>query len=209
MNTRRKIISLIIGTSLLVYLLSWAPWMILLAKSNVMTTLETLPHSEVAIVFGGLQKQKTELSETNIERLLTAKVLLEKGTVDKIRISNTTSSAFSMEQFLIQSGVEVSKIEIDTSAKVTEDTCLSEKSQHTEPRSVIFISHSYHLPRLQYLCRITGLDGIGFPAETLETIQRTKLPLWETWWIRYLRYQQEAILVLMKMSGLYETNYHK
>ncbi len=144
------------------------------------------------------------MSETNTERLLTAKVLLDRGIVKHVRVSNTEAPASAMKDFLVQIGVDSSKIEVDGSAVVTEDTCISERKDHLELRSVIFISHGYHLPRLQYLCDKLGIKGIGFPAERLHTTPRIELPFITTWKIRYERYQREALLTLMKMLGFYQ-----
>jgi len=203
MMTWKKSLGLVGVTCLLIYTLSWIPWLIVRSQATIITDTKQLPKADVAIVFGGLHREGQPLSETNTERLLTAKFLLDNGIVKSIKISNTTAAVHAMNDLLMRSGVDALNIELDDTATVTEDTCISEKRSHPQSRIVIFISHAYHIPRLQYLCQKIGLSGIGFPAETLKVISRSELPFWQKGKIRYQRYQQESVLVLMKMAGFY------
>lgn len=203
MLSPKRTLGLIGASCLLIYGLTWVPWLVIRSHAAVVSDVEQLSRADVAIVFGGLHQEGQLMSETNTERLLTTKVLLDRRIVERIRVSNTAASASAMKDFLVQRGVDASKIEVDGSAVVTEDTCVSEQRDHPEVRSVVFISHGYHLPRLEYLCE--GIKGVGFPAERLRTTSRIEVPLAMRWKIRYGRYQREAIFTLMKMVGLYKS----
>jgi vancomycin permeability regulator SanA len=202
-GSRGKYILLALGTLIIIYLLSWLPWLVLRGTDKIVHDIESIDKYDVAIIFGGLHEIDGELSETNRERLLAGALLLEGNKVETLVISNTTEAATAMQAFLIQMGVPAENIELDTTAVVTEDTCVAERNNHPEGRAVIFVSHGYHLPRLIFACERLGVSGVGVAAEKIAPIERTEVSPLVTTRIRFVRYQREAILTLLNIFGVY------
>lgn len=188
----------------IVYAALWLPWLIIsiITRDSVRYSVDSTPQSEVGVVFGGLYYENQELTETNQERLLAAKLLLEEKKIDKIVLSNTEKAALAMKSFLVNMGVSESEIILDTNAAVTLDTCRA-LSEYRISNDVIFISHSYHIPRLIYQCEKEGVEGIGFAPDKLQLIQRSDISLLAKLQVRFLRYQREALLTFVSVLGLY------
>lgn len=53
-------------------------------------------------------------------------------------------------------------------------------------------------------CKKLGLEGTGYPAEAIETIERTPLPLWQKLQIRTWRYVREAGLSWLAWLNIYQ-----
>lgn len=193
-----KIAKIIAGFLLVIagaYVATWLPWIIVTMQVDIERRIDRLPQAEAIIVLGGLH-DGVAMSETNRERLLTAKALYEAGVADRITVSNMEVASLAMRDFLIEEGVPEEVIEMDTTALVTEDTCINELALHPDGRSLIFVSQRYHLPRTLYLCRHAGVEGVGFPAEQLRLVERTRFSFWETVEIRHGRYWRENQLLL-------------
>lgn len=201
--SRIKYVSLLLGILVVVYLLSWLPWLVLRGTDKIIDDVDRLDKHDVALIFGGLHKIDSELSETNRERLLAGALLLEEKKVESLIISNTAEAANAMQAFLVQRGVPAENIELDTTAVVTEDSCVCERNSHPNGRSIIFVSHGYHLPRLIFACKRLGVLGVGVAAEKIAAIERTEISPLATTRIRFVRYQREAVLILLNMFGVY------
>ena len=70
-------------------------------------------------------------------------------------------------------------------------------------RSIIFISHGYHLPRIIYACEHIGVSGTGFPAEELALIERSELSWIQIQQIRFQRNSREMQLLLLSVMNIY------
>lgn len=185
------------------YILSWIPWLVFACRAETAKKFKEIPSVDAALVFGGLHQGEEMLSETNRERLLTAVVLKKKQLIKTIVISNTQQAAFIMKEFLLANSIPAESIEIDTTAIVTEDTCVTEAARHPQRRSVVFVSHGYHLPRILFACRKWNVQGVGIPAEEFGKVERTPLSWHRVAFIRFQRYQREAHLALAGWLGFY------
>lgn len=188
----------------LLYILFWLPWFAvrIFTTDVIHYSINNLPHADTAIVFGGLYHPNQEITETNRERLLAAKLLLDSKKVDSIVISNTEQAAIEMERFLLREGIEENKIIIDSNAIVTLDTCKNQKARNSED-AIIFVSHDYHLPRIIYQCKKVNVAGIGFTPDELNLIERNAATLADKLQTKFLRNQREAFLTLASFLGIY------
>lgn len=205
----RRLFTHILIISFAVYLLSWMPFIYLLLTSPVIeeltmaspTTTEPLIVPR-GIVFGGLYTNGEPMSELNQERLLAAIELYKQGTIQTIVVSNTKDASLAMQQYLVDRDIPKEKIELDTQADITEDSCIHQATSHPDEYTVL-ISHRYHLPRALHLCSKHGVEAMGYPAELIRTG-----PSQSTWLekmsIRAWRYQREAVLLDLSLLGLYK-----
>ena len=203
--TIKKYLFKLLGSALILYVLLWLPWFVLkMSGSNMMHySMPLVPNSDIAVVFGGIVYPNQELTETNQERLIAAKTLLDQKKVDEILISNTTGASLVMKEYLLNLGVSDKEIVIDGNAEVTLDTCKNIKPLY-EDKKFVFVSHGYHLPRVIYQCRGVGVQGVGFAPDKSNFIQRSDLSLIEKSKIKYLRNQREAVLILSSILGFYQ-----
>jgi|GEM_PF-2941834 len=198
-----KYIFLAFGLLIFIYVISWIPWLTLRGTNKITSEITSVEKHDVAIIFGGLHQTGGVLSETNRERLLAGVTLLKADKVDILLVSNTAEAAADMKTFLLSNGVHSDQIEIDTTAIVTEDTCVAERNTHPEGRSVIFVSHGYHLPRIIFTCGRLGVSGIGVPAEKVAAVEHQDLSALTVARIRFTRHQREATLSVLNILGLY------
>lgn len=193
----------IIFCTFLLYLCSWLPWIVVwtATQENRYSTISDLPEADVAIVFGGLYYENQELTETNRDRLLAAKEIFLNDKVDSIVVSNTEQAALAMKQYLVDNGIPAEKIELDTEAVVTQDTCVKESKLN---RSVIFVSHGYHLPRILYECSSLALNGVGLAAEDLRLVEYETNSWHARWRIRFQRVRREAVFLLFDIGKSFD-----
>ncbi|MFZ2682282.1 MAG: YdcF family protein [Patescibacteria group bacterium] len=190
-------------TVIIIYAAVWIPWLVLRETSDITSSLEDLEKHDVAVIFGGLHESGKDLTETNRERLLAGAALIKEEKVTSLIVSNTSEATKAMKTFLLEQGISENQIELDTTAVVTADSCVAERNAHPEGRSVIFVSHGYHLPRILYSCHRLSVSGVGVPAEEIATIQRQELSQFDTLRIRFGRNQREALLTLLNILGIY------
>ncbi len=173
-------------------------------RSNIIDSIDQLPVSDAVIIFGAHVTEDGEVTPLLKERLDAGKAIVTAGKSKKIVVSNTENAANIMAQYLQKEGVEASLIEIDTQAVKTTDTCSYEKKQHTENRSVIFVSQGFHLPRLLFQCQKIGIQGIAFPAEVLHTIDSSEYSFITKVTTRASRYLREAGLTWLAVLNIYK-----
>lgn len=201
MKTKGVFIAILIV--IVVYILSWIPWLVLRGNDKIVSSLQDIEKHDAAIIFGGLHETNEELTETNRERLLAGVTLIKEDKASRLTISNTPEAAEAMKTFLLEHGIIENQLELDTTAIVTEDSCVAERNNHPEGRSVIFVSHGYHLPRLIFSCKRQGVSGIGIAAEKVAPIKRSEVSPLTTVSIRLVRYHREAALTVLNILGIY------
>lgn len=199
----KKLVYFLLGSFLALYILRWIPWLVIAAQADIFTDIHSLEHADAAIIFGGLHYSSGELSETSRERLGAGAALFQAGITDQIVVSNTFEAAEEMKQFLVRIGIPEEHIEMDTTAIVTEDTCVAERQNYPGGRSVIFVSHGYHLPRILFSCKKLGVTGVGIRAEAIARTDRDPLPWYTVLHTRFSRSQREASLTFLQIFGLY------
>ena len=185
--------------------LFWLPFLIVSAvlQPRIFSTLESLPKADAALIFGAHLTDKKELTPLLFERVEAGRILLEKGYVESLIVSNTPVAAEVMRLYLQEQGVGLQFIEIDHQAAFTTDSCHAEKKKFPQGRTVIFLSQGFHLPRLLYQCRQAGVSGIGFQVEALGLVDRSKSSIFTRLTTRGRRYTREAALIWLAVLGIY------
>lgn len=191
--------------SLILFIVFWLPFLIILIMSqyNTFHSINDLPDSDAIIIFGAHITDNQEVSPLLKERLDAGTAIFNEGKIKTIVVSNTEKAAQVMAEYLEDQGIPPKSIEIDTQAVATPDTCTYEIEQHPEKRKLILISQGFHLPRLLYQCSKIGVNGIAFPAESIESIDRSQYSLYTIISTRTNRYLREAALTWLSIVGIY------
>lgn len=188
-------------TALTLLFLFLSPRMLvgLIERRNIYSDVATVPRSDVIVVFGAVVRNQT-ISPLQEERLQSAIQLHKQGKGKVILLSNTPLASRIMKEYLLQQEVDEAVIEVDNSALTTQDTCRYEKTTHPD-RSRIFVSQSFHLPRIFYLCEELDIEGVGFAAESI-SIDAPEYSLFTTARVRIYRYFREAFLMWVSVLNL-------
>lgn len=173
-------------------------------SSQIKHSLNNLPKSEAVIIFGTLINENGEITPLLQERLDAGIKITESDKSEKIIVSNTERASIVMKSYILTQEISENSIEIDGQANRTPDTCRYEKLKHPENRKIIFVSQSFHLPRLIYQCKKVGVEGIGFAPEDLNLIDRSQQPFLTSTSIRTQRNFREAGLFWLAILGIYE-----
>jgi len=204
-HVKHKKFLLLIALPVSLIFLFWIPYGLISLQhsASIISDYHDLPNADVAIIFGAGIHADGTLSEVTLERTVAGQLLLEKGIVDELVVSNTEVAAGAMKNYLLENGTPLDDISIDPFAVTTPDTCRYEKNQNEE-RTIIFLTQGYHLPRTMYQCGKLEVHGIGFPVESLNMIEKSELTAFETFSIRTTRIIREAALTWMSVLNLYE-----
>ena len=166
------------------------------------TPVDELVPAQAALIFGAVVRDGS-ISPLHEERLRAGMDLLERDLVQTLVVSNTAEAATTMRAWLIAQGVPDRQIEVDPEADQTPDTCRYELRERGG-RDVIFVSQSFHLPRLSMQCGWVGLAGQALAAETYRAAGPSGLSQWRVLQIRVKRHAREAGLLWAGFLGLYD-----
>lgn len=177
-------------------ILFWTPFIFIKfgQRSNIIKTIEELPKADAVIVFGAHLTSEGEPTPLLQERLEAGVQIFEAGRAEKIVASNTQKAAKVMVNYLENQGIPPEAIELDPDAVGTGDSCRYELRQHGRDRELIFVSNGFHLARLLYLCQREEIEGVAFPAESIEFIDRSQYSTWIKFSVRTRRQVREAAL---------------
>ena len=119
---------------------------------------------KIGIVFGGGIHNKEPLPLLR-DRLMTAKNLLQNGTIEKLVLSGDNrfldyNEPQVMYEFLVDQGVDPQKLQVDYGGRSTYETC-ERAVKVFNVHEAILISESTHLPRAIYLCEHFGIKAYG------------------------------------------------
>lgn len=201
-KTGYRHIALIILLSAALY---WLPFICISItyRENIISSIEELPQSDAALVFGTLVGKDLSVSPLLRERLEAGIEILHEGKCRKVVVSNMKTASAVMARYMYERGIDPELVEVDRLADDTPDTCRFELASHPEKRRVIFVSQGFHLPRILYQCRKTGVEGTAFAAETLRAGGGKQSPLFTRILIRAYRYSREAGLTWLAVLGIY------
>lgn len=180
----------------------------LTTEHKIIQNISELPESDAIIVFGTVVRN-SQVSPLLKERLEAGKEIYRFNrkqfeSTPKIVVSNEGVATGTMTEYLHKENIPLKFIEIDTQAEKTPDTCRYEKQQHPNNRKVIFVSQSFHLPRLIYQCKKLNVDGIAFPAENVRTNNQSEYSLFTKTIVRTQRYFREAGLTWLAVLNIYK-----
>ncbi len=131
--------------------------------------LAEVPETPVALVFGaGLNRDGTPSGALR-DRVLTGVDLYNAGKVQKLLMTGDNGHRFydeatAMRRLAEAEGVPPEDIVLDYAGFRTYESCYRARDIFGLT-SVIAVSQSYHLPRIQYICERMGIDVIGLSAD--------------------------------------------
>lgn len=138
--------------------------------------------STTAIVFGGGMEDGTTMSRMQEERMVTAVRLYQEGRVKQLILTgddggNRFDEVSAMYGYALDAGVSPQDLILDWYGYRTYDSCYRAKyTYHMD--NVLFISQTFHLPRIMYLCSEFGVKGTGISADQSE---------YRGWWTPTIR----------------------
>ncbi|WP_197074841.1 SanA/YdcF family protein [Rhodococcus sp. MEB064] len=156
-------VALVAVTAVVVGSASW----VALASHGRMHDAADAPTAPVAIVLGA-RVQNGEPSAFLRGRLDAALRLMEDGTVRALLLSGNANGASGdeiavMTDYLVDRGVDPSRIVVDGVGLTTYDTCLRAVTTYGVGRAIV-VSQGTHVSRAVALCRAVGLDADGVIA---------------------------------------------
>lgn len=132
------------------------------------------PSPRVAVVFGASVYGNGALSPILEDRIETAIDLYRARKVDRILVSGDArhpsyNEPKAMYEYLVNRGVALKDVVVDTSGRSTYETCLRAKEVFGLKRAVL-VSQRFHLSRALYIANQLGLDAVGM-AGSMKTRQ--------------------------------------
>ncbi|GKU79359.1 YdcF family protein [Paenibacillus sp. L3-i20] len=166
---------------------------------NNYTAESTYPEADAGIVLGAALWNDRP-SPALKERLDYAKLLLEKGTVDRLilsgghgGISSTLSEAEGMQNYLLLKGVDKDKLLLETKASSTYQNIIFSRDigESHGLQTYLVITHDYHAARAKEIAAYADLESKGvagvkskvlneFYNDTREVLAFTK---WKLDWL--------------------------
>jgi len=189
-NSDMKYTTMVLSILVSIFL---APWLLLNSKVLIQEEYLGLETKNLGLVFGTVVSQE-KINPLLKERLEMGILLYETGKIKKIVVSNTPESSLVMQNYLLGKAVPESDIIVDETAVITRDSCNTNLIT-SETGSVLFISQSFHLPRILYECQKQGVEGLAVPAEYVGVIDRSNTTLYDIVTIRMKRYIREIVIL--------------
>jgi len=202
-NIMRVLFRMILAGSAALVLALGLPYLIAdFSTRSQIYSVEAVPPSRVAIVFGaGLLRNGTP-SAVLRDRIETAARLYWEGKVEKLLMSGDNrfvdyNEPASMRDYAIGLGVPEEDIVLDFAGRRTYDTCYRARYIFGVEEAVL-VTQRFHITRALYLCNNLGLDANGVSADVRSYRQRSymfwymrEIPaiavsLWEVWVTRPL-----------------------
>ncbi len=146
-------------------------------------SMEDVPQTRVAIVFGAGLLRDGSAGPVLRDRVETAVKLYQQGKVDKLLMSGDNSfveynEPKAMRQYALDLGVPDEAIVLDYAGRRTYDTC--HRAKHIfQVNSAILVTQSFHLPRALFLCNWFGLESTGVEANNHYFLKRSRI-YWNT-----------------------------
>ena len=153
--------------------------------------------AEVAVVFGCRTYRDGRPSEALADRVQTGCELYQEGLVDRIILSGgpgdgEVHETEAMRDLAIELGVPADRILLDRQGLDTQST-VNNTAPHFRKerlRTVLAVSHSYHLPRIKLCYRRAGIDVLTVPARQQRPLERQERLLMRevaALWLYYAR----------------------
>jgi len=144
-------------------------------------TVEDVPATRVAIVFGAGLLRDGSAGPVLSDRMLTAVNLYQAGKVEKILVSGDNRELSYNEpeagrQYALERGVPDEDIVLDYAGRRTYDTCYRAKHIFGVDQAIL-ITQEFHLPRALTLCNWFGVDSVGVEADNRYFLKRAR-----AWW---------------------------
>lgn len=144
-------------------------------------TVEDVPATRVAIVFGAGLLRDGSAGPVLSDRMQTAVNLYLAGKVDKILVSGDNrfveyNEPEAMRQYALEHGVPDEDIVLDYAGRRTYDTCYRAKHIFGVDEAIL-VTQEFHMPRALTLCNWLGVDSVGVEADNRYFLKRSR-----AWW---------------------------
>jgi SanA protein len=184
----KKIIKFIWRSALILGLfvfvgLSLPKLIILLFAAPRTFSVEDVPQTRVAIVFGAGLLHDGSAGPVLRDRVETAVTLYQQGKVGKLLMSGDNrfiehNEPEAMRQYALGLGVPDKDIVLDYAGRRTYDTCY--RAKHIfQVDSAILVTQSFHLPRALFLCNWFDVESTGVEANNHYFLKRSHI-YWNT-----------------------------
>ncbi len=144
-------------------------------------TVEDVPVTRVAIVFGAGLLRDGSAGPVLSDRMLTAVNLYQAGKVEKILVSGDNrfleyNEPEAGRQYALERGVPDEDIVLDYAGRRTYDTCYRAKHIFGVDEAIL-ITQDFHMPRALTLCNWFGVESFGVEADNRYFLKRAR-----AWW---------------------------
>jgi SanA protein len=151
--------------------------MMLFATSRTFT-VEEVPPTRVAIVFGAGLRWDGSAGPVLSDRVQTAVALYEAGKVDKLLMSGDNrflnyNEPEAARQYALMRGVPDEDIVLDYAGLRTYDTCYRAKYIFGVDEAIL-VTQPFHMPRALFLCNWFGLESNGVEADNRYFLKRSR-----------------------------------
>ena len=180
----KKIVKLLIKFALLAaslgLLLTLLPRLITaLYASTRIETLEEVPPSPVAIVFGAGLTRDGRATRVLRDRVETAAQLYFAGKVGKLLMSGDNrfvdyNEPQAMKDYALELGVPAEAIVLDYAGRRTYDTCYRAHAIFQLDEAIL-VTQGFHLPRALITCNRLGVKATGVAAQNHYFLKRSRL----------------------------------
>ncbi|MBI3169843.1 MAG: YdcF family protein [Chloroflexi bacterium] len=144
-------------------------------------TVEDVPATRVAIVFGAGLLRDGSAGPVLSDRMQTAVNLYQAGKVDKILVSGDNriqeyNEPEAGRQYALDHGIPKEDIVLDYAGRRTYDTCYRAKTIFGVDEAIL-ITQGFHMPRVLTLCNWFGVQSVGVEADNRYFLKRSR-----AWW---------------------------
>lgn len=141
-------------------------------------TVENVPSTRVAIVFGAGLLRDGSAGPVLSDRVQTAVRLYQQGKVEKLLMSGDNrfieyNEPGAMRQYALDLGVPNEDIVLDYAGRRTYDTCYRAKHIFGVEQAIL-VTQPFHMPRALFLCNWFGVESTGVEANNRYFLKRSR-----------------------------------
>lgn len=143
-------------------------YIVFATHAQIYTSIDSLPHTQVALVLGASVSSGGVLSAVLKERADEAIALYNAGKVSKIMVTgdNATLSHDEVDpvgKYMVAAGIPKEDIFLDHAGFDTYSSMYRARDVF-DVHSMVVVSQPFHLPRAVFIARALGLDAYGADA---------------------------------------------
>ena len=170
------------ASALLFYMITFLALFGFVALGNQNPPAESLPENSVVLTMGAkVRKDATPGSNLRKRLDLTLEILSAREDIDVIvsggqGSDEPISEGECMRIYLTQKGISEERITVENRAKNTVENVKNSRVFFKENQTVVFVSNSFHIPRIKYIAKKLGLENCryyGVPDQNLMVLYNT------------------------------------
>lgn len=154
----------------------------LATRNDRYSSIASVPHRQVALVFGAGLGAHGRPSPVLADRVKDAVALYDRGTVDGLLMSGDNHSKSynevgSMQAYAERLGVPAAAITTDHAGFNTYDSCW--RARHVfDVKSAVIVTTNFHVSRAVLTCRSFGIDAVGIGARDFGKYRASTVLKW-------------------------------